>query len=1074
WTARDTRADGPIAGIDVLGNMPVYGSDQQFRRWLVSSNNTQVINAVTFASTGSFTDPVELVSACAAAAATSKPTKAVRADRIAVQGTTALNKGKLAWWVGDENCKGFINPNASAKQQAGASVSNILGNTSSPGAYGMQAVDPDFPSNTAAAANVVTHGQAALATTKDRATTAAWFHDLSPYPRSVLCNVSKGGLRQDLSLFLESPDFNTSYAWPSTVLGTLPTGPKGPNNQISLSDVDEYDVLAWKHLSEWSRLRKNINMNNGRPALKAHDSTLAPNDTTNPKWNSGVMRPAPVPIRSLIFVSVGTKKQAAPSTKLEVRLYTYPVLVLWNPYNVDLVIPRFNVLFGPMSTTFDLTLKNATTGVLTKKSFTWKHATSGGFCGVLPFIEPPQPSLVLKAGETKILTSNTSLPVGNQAGHPLQILPFNYSSTNPGSEWGIGKYGEVQIGLIGDDTDELEVETIIKPFTSTQPATFDIRYEGNGKGNGNYPVFQWAAIMGWRYDPADATATLRSPDRFTGTRKVKVKLGDIEGPTRPPHPFMAMVAKLKTLDEEEVPNKTWAHCIPGHAFQGITNQTGNTPAFLSAFKMTVHGISSFEEALDFLPVGTDQTQSIFGSSDGDGQSVISDIEIPMAPLTSLAQLQHLPQGSIDNIYSSGFHFQNHAIGNSFASSGVPADQIQYSGMPYWLDFFMQGSPYPVQMGGNIKGEMKPKFGPFAFIAWRNNIDRSYVANHLLWDDYFFSSMSDTSGDQLASPSERLALSPQASEFYTQHKPLPNERYRPYFYKEGNKIVTEDLFAGSTLKPDAYKKISGALMVDGGFNINSVSVNAWKTLLASTNRRSMATLDSTGGVAKVQPEGSFIVSHFTMPNGPSANGASGKAAEDLRWIGYRELTEMQIDALAQAIVRQVKKRGPFRSLSEFINRRLGPESDELTRYGALQAALEDPAVDINADYRSKTIDVAHLTANGVAYPNQTAATVGSLYQGAPAYVTQADLLGPIAPVLNARSDTFVIRAYGEATDASGRSTARAWCEAVVQRVPELVDNTDAPTTDITTLKSVNKTFGRRLQLVSFRWLSDQEI
>ena len=73
----------------------------------------------------------------------------------------------------------------------------------------------------------------------------------------------------------------------------------------------------------------------------------------------------------------------------------------------------------------------------------------------------------------------------------------------------------------------------------------------------------------------------------------------------------------------------------------------------------------------------------------------------------------------------------------------------------------------------------------------------------------------------------------------------------------------------------------------------------------------------------------------------------------------------------------------------------------------------------------------------------------------------------------RSDTFTIRAHGEARDAASKRTAVAVCEAVVQRVPEYIDPSDK--SDTATLTSnANKTFGRRFEIVSFRWLNAGEI
>ena len=61
-------------------------------------------------------------------------------------------------------------------------------------------------------------------------------------------------------------------------------------------------------------------------------------------------------------------------------------------------------------------------------------------------------------------------------------------------------------------------------------------------------------------------------------------------------------------------------------------------------------------------------------------------------------------------------------------------------------------------------------------------------------------------------------------------------------------------------------------------------------------------------------------------------------------------------------------------------------------------------------------------------------------------------------------------------AGGKVVARAWCEAFVQRGASFVDPADRPEThlDDADMKEVNKTFGRRFDLVSFRWLAPGEI
>lgn len=196
----------------------------------------------------------------------------------------------------------------------------------------------------------------------------------------------------------------------------------------------------------------------------------------------------------------------------------------------------------------------------------------------------------------------------------------------------------------------------------------------------------------------------------------------------------------------------------------------------------------------------------------------------------------------------------------------------------------------------------------------------------------------------------------------------------------------------------------------------------------------------------------------------------------QWNGYRELSGQEVEKLAEAIVAEVRARGPFLSLSEFVNRRIGANS-ELTRKGALEAALEDAKT--NAPVFVTQVNVAAVDVNKpLLYRNKTIENaVGNPAEGAPGWITQGDLMRIIEPFATVRSDTFVIRSYGEARDVNGKVTARAYAEAVVQRIPDYLDPVDRPSVNVNNAPNasvLNKSFGRRIRIASFRWLPDREV
>ncbi len=96
-------------------------------------------------------------------------------------------------------------------------------------------------------------------------------------------------------------------------------------------------------------------------------------------------------------------------------------------------------------------------------------------------------------------------------------------------------------------------------------------------------------------------------------------------------------------------------------------------------------------------------------------------------------------------------------------------------------------------------------------------------------------------------------------------------------------------------------------------------------------------------------------------------------------------------------------------------------------------------------------------------------------GANGCLFQGDLLQALGPVLATRSDTFRIRAYGEANEETGTGQG-AVLELVVQRTPDYIDPSNAPHDRLRDSKKspINVLLGRRFIILSFRWLATNEI
>lgn len=369
-------------------------------------------------------------------------------------------------------------------------------------------------------------------------------------------------------------------------------------------------------------------------------------------------------------------------------------------------------------------------------------------------------------------------------------------------------------------------------------------------------------------------------------------------------------------------------------------------------------------------------------------------------------------------------------------------------------------------------------------------DIAYEVNYNLWDRFFISGMP-------------LDKSTQAFDWNPgRDKPLWNTRYQ----------FNPDCGTGF---PEVASRVSSAAGLDAGFwsnavwlknkaafNVNSTSVKAWTAYLSGLlgEKRLLKSGETAGDAVS-----------FTRHNRPSKVGDTSAAdpGDAGGWIGGRRLSDDELRTLAEKIVDEVRKRGPFVSLADFVNRRLRDSTDDTSHMGTLDAAID--AAGLNANFE-KYKEYATTAVNRGTDPASEDNNLGvfkdsyryddggyvtfqpaSQAWGLPGFLTQADLLVPLSASLSVRGDTFTVRAYGESS-AAGVVKARAWLEATVERGPLYLHTGDgsggargnSPTDTALILNNAtgqyqdgklsdeNKTFGRKFIVKSIRWLSAGEI
>jgi hypothetical protein len=982
-------------------------------------------------------------------------------------------RGAFAWWVGGENQKARVSDVLPPEPSSNAtwSLRRKSTTTSDPSVFGLDALlTPPAVNTPAHTARLVSRNQCDLVatpTTSGLKNSQQFYHDLSAQSVGLLTNTATGGWRKDFSLATEN--------WSSLGTRNLPFFQVSPGNHLGYSRPTTSDyrpdrslifpwsgyrgnagtmpiyehgaVASWANLQNWATLYKTMSPNANMVSMSSFSASIGPINP-DPRFNfHHRVRILPVVARvQWVFSWFASDPPAttppAPAGHLQPRLLVTPVVTMWNPYNVRLSSPNLQLNFYhtlPNAFRFRIGTQQNTRYYSLHQCVNYPALMNNAN----PSMQMNLPTQSFFPGETRVFSPINPTP--DAAGTPITL--------------GLGL--RMRSGFSYPIFDDQGQHPTIPGSTAlSADVIFDSTYNDAGSlGVGVYldmnnqddpePDKRHLAYR-MVYDPAVARQTYPQINGLASASLSEARSN--------PRPFLTTIFGARMASRTHLAAKGFVQTSPLVNYTAMGGKDTVEETIQHNYPGSAHPVNSpFDYSFAALSGAGD---SLFPNADGSGRSFIVTgftaadglsrsvmAELPTRPVQSLAELQNWDMRYENPIPPYAFNL----VGNSDASPLMPANQV-------------------IRSENYIKAQQDLQH------------DDSYCANHLLFDDWFVSSITPQAGTSFGRPQSAETLRQTYLDFISGIKPLPNTAYRPLL--EDARAASAaggpaNLFTRHVSPANSWRTIASRLEVEGMFNVNSTSVTAWRALLGHARGQRIPFQSNFGSISLSNPQ-DFAFTRFSVSGDTDHNtrGNSGQFSSCSQFAGYRLLDAPTLDRFAQEIVNQVRRRGPFLSLAEFVNRQLS--SGDLALAGTIQAALNtlaqssssNPFQVLQNGSRPSTANPPSTADAMYAFP---AAANGFNAYGIAGWTRQADVLRPIAPILSARDDTFVIRAYGDARDASGtRIVARAICEAVVRRTREFVNPIDAADIVTTPTSPINQALGRRMQIISFRWLSPEEI
>lgn len=965
--------------------------------------------------------------------------------------------GQYAWWVGDEGVKAKFNAvesewlreDGTERQRLTVSARSGIEAIEDFGTDKFAYGDDDFYQ---ALTRTVNQGSAEIIDQTLPDSLSDHFHDLTFHSLGILTNTHAGGLKEDLAHYFESQT-------------TGLTGPVIPNAQPPL------DRITWEQMRSFYRLGNAISGDQIAIQPQAEDQ-------------HGIY-----PIVGILHLNFGftlesdynqNPNQSPGDRTYQVAAHIRPWFVLINPYNIRLtgdnfrlrVIPstanRFLVSYGDI---------NSPTVIIDEP-----------LARILSNLVLTVPNVTIDPGEARIYTLSYDQQPDYDYDFTIDARGFysNYDgwinntpeqfvcvSADPAWDDGLAsiRMSRPQWTVNGNDLEDTGTGAIKRMYweTSGEGGAYWIRTDIGASnlledsedmlqmiGQFGAPAMarnaDFAAVHGfWEIDNLPVSVTTFTTNEVVTNNNLSGRTPNNLRSTSGSMIFVLSQATTTNAEDLYTGYDGWA---TDYNVRGpVVARYKGPQTFPPGYHHYSTGIGSWfydwmtEDNLGFdpaFPWGAGYSFRTNGPAAKVYRGIFFDITRNAAagnapPLASLGRLQHFNAGgwpnqtpfngipTADASVTLGYA-PSYAIANSYANPYVARDQT-------------------TSTDGN-----------------NDFFDTSYLLNEALFNRYFFSSILPDSDEVI------------------RFDQLPNRRLTPILLSTPDAVYRE-----------SPESVAANCFVDGAFNVNSTSVDAWHALLSSFRGFSLGSQTDGEGIF---PRSLYQEDAFAEGN---VNGIAQAAAS---WSGWRHITDIEspnddedrkLRKVAEAIVEEVRLRGPFRSLADFVNRDLvAPDAADarLGLSGALQAALDRTAnvshdaayhVDLssikNGNLSEEGIVDGEHVGSGPVYDvdGQTLLANASSASSIPGWVLQGDLLQTLAPALSARSDTFIIRTYGSSINPlSTEINAEVYLEAVVQRVPDYIDDSQPADTDVAILSPDNQRFGRAFRIVSLQFLDEDSI